>query len=93
MLVHTLSSIDEHLVDRITIYTICTLILLVSVFGIGLVIRCLYKVNTKVDRLNKALSDSEENIPLASTTRAQSVREWCQPMKSGARSIEMSHMA
>ena len=86
VLVHTLSSIDEHLVDRITIYTICTLILLVSVFGIGLVIRCLYKVNTKVDRLNNLFSESEEDIPLASTTRAQSGREWCTPN----RSIEMT---
>merc|ERR1712082_442966 len=89
VLVHTLSSIDEHLVDRITIYTICTLILLVSVLGIGFVIRCLYKVHTEVDKLNKALSDSEENIPLASTSRAQSGREWCQPSQS----IEMSSMA
>ena len=86
VLVHAVSAVDEHLVDRITIYSICTLILLVSVFGIGLAIRCLYKVNTKVDRLNKLFSDSEEDIPLASTTRAQSGREWCTPN----RSIEMT---
>ena len=89
VLVHTLSSLDEHQVDRITIYSICSLILLVSVLGIGFVIRCLYKVHTEVDKLNKSLSDSEENIPLASTSRAQSGREWCQPSQS----IEMGSMA
>ena len=41
VLVNTLSSIDEHKIDRITIYSICGLILIVSLSGIGLVIRCL----------------------------------------------------
>ena len=89
VLVNTLSSIDEHQIDRITIYSICSLILIVSLAGIGLVIRCLYNVHTKVDKINKTLSGSEEDIPLASTSRAQSRIDWCQPSQS----IEMGSMA
>ena len=77
VLVNTLSSIDEHQIDRITIYSICSLILIVSLAGIGLVIRCLYNVHTKVDKINHALSGSEEDIPLTSTSRPQSKIDWC----------------
>ena len=89
VLVNTLSSIDEHQIDRITIYSICSLILIVSLAGIGLVIRCLYKVHTKVDKINHALSGSEEDIPLTSTSRPQSKIDWCKPSQT---CIEMGSM-
>ena len=89
VLVNTLNSIDEHQIDRITIYSICGLILIVSLSGIGLVIRCLYKVHSKVDKINHALSGSEEDIPLTSTSRPQSKIEWCKPSQT---CIEMGSM-
>ena len=70
VLVNTLNSIDEHQIDRITIYSVCGLILIVSLSGILLVIRCLCKVHFKVYKINHALSGSEEDIPLTSTSRS-----------------------
>ena len=89
VLVNTLSSIDEHQIDRITIYSVCGLTLIVSLSGIVLVIRCLCKVHFKVDKINHALSGSEEDIPLTTTSRSQSKTDWCKPSQTY---IEMGPM-
>ena len=54
---------ETHQVDRITIYSSCGAILLVSLAGIMIVVRCLYRVHSTVDNIQKNMTTSEENPP------------------------------
>ena len=89
VLVNTLNSLDEHQIDRITIYSACGIILIVSLSGILLVVRCLCKVHSKVNKINKSISVIEEDIPLTTTSRPQSRTDWCKPSQTY---IEMEPM-
>ena len=79
VLVNTIDSLEEQQVDRITIYSACGLILLVSLSGILIVVRCLCKVHSTVDKIDKSMSLSEENIPLTTSTRQPSRNDYCSP--------------
>ena len=75
VLVNTLDSLDEQKTDRITLYSACGLILLVSLSGVLLVVRCLCKVQSKVNKMNQAMC--EEGIPLTTRSRHPSKVDWC----------------
>ena len=79
VLANTIDSLEEQQVDRITIYSACGLILIVSLSGILIVVRCLCKVHSTVDKIDKTMSLSEENIPLTTSTRQPSRSEYCSP--------------
>ena len=63
VLVNTIDSMETHQVDRITIYSSCGAILLVSLTRIMIVVRCLYRVHSTVDNIQKSMTTSEENPP------------------------------
>ena len=75
VLVNTMDSLDEQKTDRITLYSACGIILLVSLSGVLLMVRCLCKVQSKVNKMNKAMCD--EGIPLTTRSRHPSRVDWC----------------
>ena len=82
VLVNTIDSLEEQKTDRITIYSACGIILLVSLSGILLVVKFLCKVHSKVNKINKSMSLSEENLPLTTSSRHPSRTEWCNPSQT-----------
>ena len=63
VLVNTIDSMETHQVDRITIYSSCGVILLVSLAGIMIVVRCLCRVHSIVDNIQKNMTPIVENPP------------------------------
>ena len=82
VLVNTIDSLDEQKIDRITLYSACGIILLVSLSGILLVVKFLCKVHSKVNKINKSMSLSDEDIPLTTTSRPPSRTDWCKPSQT-----------
>merc|ERR1711867_117363 len=64
VLVNTIDSMETHQVDRITIYSSCGVILLVSLAGIMIVVRCLCRVHSTVDKIQKNMTPIVENPPI-----------------------------
>ena len=75
-----MDSLDEQKTDRITLYSACGIILLVSLSGILLVVRFLCKVHSKVNKINKSMGD--EGIPLTTKSRHPSRTDWCKPSQT-----------
>ena len=63
VLANTIDSMETHQVDRITIYSSCGVILVVSLGGIMIVARCLCRVHSTVDKIQKNMTPAEENLP------------------------------
>ena len=76
VLTNTIDSLETQQVDRITIYSSCGVILIVSLAGILIVVRCLCKVHSTVDKIEKSMTLAEENLP----TRQPS-NDYCSPQQ------------
>ena len=76
VLTNTIDSMETQQVDRITIYSSCGVILVVSLAGILIVVRCLYKVHSTVDKIEKSMTPAEENIP-----NRQPTNNYCSPQQ------------
>ena len=78
VLANTIDSLEEQQVDRITIYSACGVILIVSLSGILIVVRCLCKVHSTVDKIDKTMALSED-IQVTTSTRQPSRSDYCNP--------------
>ena len=83
-------ALDEQQIDRITLYSACGIILVVSLSGILLLVRCLCKVHSKINKLKDSVSRSEEEIPL-NITRHHSRVDWMEPTPQTFMALESIH--
>ena len=80
-------ALDDQQIYRITLYSACAIILVVSLSGILLVVRCLCKVHSKINKLKDSVSRSEEEIPL-NITRHHSRLDWMKPTPQPLMALE-----